>query len=247
MTEEKASKPGGSWSQSLGEDQFSLSQAVGGVRGMVESLLPGVVFVVVFVVTHNLAWTVGSSASISVLFCIVRLIQRQPLTQALAGLIGVLIGVVWAAGSGKTENYFAWGLVTNAVYAAALLISLVIRQPLGAWALMFLWSLPRQWLKQRSSVLYRRSVAVTWVWLTVFAIRLAAQVPLYFSGAVAPLGVVKLVLGLPLFGLAAWLTWVLLRNQKPAQLDDQENTGDFPEAGDLSVAGGAPDDSIAEA
>ncbi len=203
------------WAKSLGRDDFSISEAIGGVRGVIETLLPGIVFVVVFIATQNLGWTVGSSAGLSVIFCVVRLLQKQPLTQALAGLLGVLIGVVWAVSSGKTENYFAWGLLTNAAYGTVLLLSLLIRQPLGAWALTFLWGLPREWMRDRSSVLYRRAVAITWVWFAVFAIRLAVQLPLYYSGAVAILGIGKLVLGLPLFGLAAWFTWVLLRHQMP--------------------------------
>ena len=35
-------------------DDFSIIAAIGGVRGVVESMLPGVVFVVLFVVTQNL-------------------------------------------------------------------------------------------------------------------------------------------------------------------------------------------------
>ena len=211
------------WSDTLGTDSFSVTDAIGGPRGVIESLAPGLIFVVIFVLTGNLWWTVGSSAGLSVLFCAVRLGQRQPLTQALAGLIGVVIGVVWAVSSGRAENYFAWGLLTNAGYAASLLLSIVVRQPLGNWALTFLWDLPRSWMREgRGTGLYRRAVAVTWVWVAVFALRLGVQLPLYWAGAVAPLGVAKLVMGLPLFGLAAWFTWVLLRGRKPDSVSQPE-------------------------
>lgn len=204
------------WPAALGTDEFSWQQAMGGWRGVAESLLPGLVFVIVFVLSGNLWWTLGLSAGLAILFAGIRLAQRQPLTQAAAGLLGVLIGVVWAAASGRAENYFAWGLLTNAFYAAALLISVLIRQPAGAWALTFLWGLPKGWMREAASRgLYRRSVAVTWVWFAVFAARLAVQLPLYYAGAVASLGTLKLLMGLPLFGLAAWFTWALLRNQKP--------------------------------
>lgn len=222
----------GNWSDSLGSDSFSLTDAIGGWRGAVEALVPGLVFVIVFVATGNLGWTVGASAGLSVLFCLLRLLQREPLTQALAGLLGVLIGVVWALGSGKAENYFAWGLITNAAYGGALLISIIFRQPLGAWALTFLWNLPRSWIRDdRSSLLYRRALAVSWIWFGVFALRLVTQLPFYLAGNVAVLGVVKLLMGLPLFGLAAWATWVLLRHQKPAQ---QVTEGDSESEGGLS-------------
>lgn len=201
---------------SFNGDDFSLNEAIGGVRGIVESLAPGLVFVVAYVVSGQLWWTVGLSAGVSILFVLVRLVQRTPMTQALAGLMGVAIGIVWAISSGKAENYYAWGLLTNLAYCAVLLLSIIVRQPLAAWAVRFLWSLPPGWTKQVSfHVLYRRTVVVTWVWVAVFSLRLAVQAPLYYAGAVAPLGVAKLVLGLPLFALAAWCTWVLLRGLQP--------------------------------
>lgn len=216
------STPG--WQKAFNGNEFSLSEAIGGVRGAVESLLPGVVFVVTFVVSGSLAWTIGLSAGISVLFCIIRIFQRTPITQALAGLIGVVIGIVWALSSGQAENYYAWGLLTNVAYAVVLFLSILIRQPLIAWGLQFLWSLPKGWMRSREPlyrVLFRRAVWVTWVWVIVFALRLAVQLPLYFAGAVAALGIAKLVMGLPLFALGAWFTWVLLRELRPKETPAQ--------------------------
>lgn len=214
-----------SWSTRLGENDFSLTEAVGGLRGALESLLPGLIFVVTYVVSGNLWWTIGLSAGVSILFVMVRLIQRTPITQAMAGLLGVAVGVLWAASSGKAENYYAWGLLTNLVYGTILLISVLVRQPLGAWAVQILWALPPNWKRTPSfRVLYRRAVAVTWVWAAVFALRLAVQAPLYFSGEVAALGVAKLVLGMPLFALAAWLTWIFLREMRPQPAPAEEST-----------------------
>lgn len=59
-----------------GED-FSVIDAIGGPRGVIESMLPGVVFVVLFVVTSNLNLTIAVSAILAVLQVIARLIQRQ--------------------------------------------------------------------------------------------------------------------------------------------------------------------------
>lgn len=206
----------GSWQQTLGGDDFSLRDAVGGVRGVLEALLPGLVFVVTYVSTFSLGWTIGLSAGMSVLFVIVRLVQRSSPTQAIAGLLGVAIGVVWALTTGRAENYYAWGLLVNVAYGAVLLLSVLIRQPLAAWAVQFLWSLPAGWMRDpQYRVLYRRTVAVTWAWVAVFAIRLLITAPLYFGEAIVALGIAKLVLGLPLFALAAWLTWILLRNMRP--------------------------------
>ena len=68
-----------------GED-FSVIDAIGGPRGVIESMLPGVVFVVLFVATSNLNLTIAVSAVLAVLQVIVRLIQRQSVMGAVSGL-----------------------------------------------------------------------------------------------------------------------------------------------------------------
>jgi hypothetical protein len=48
----------------------------------------------------------------------------------------------------------------------------------------------------------------------LFGLRLGVQVPLYLAGeeAVQALATAKLVMGIPLYGLTLWLTWLLLRS-----------------------------------
>ena len=57
--------------------------------------------------------------------------------------------------------------------------------------------------------------AATWLWIGMFAARLLVQVPLYLAGEVALLGVARLVMGVPLWGLVLWLTWLLVRGVRP--------------------------------
>ena len=78
-----------------GED-FSVIDAIGGPRGVIESMLPGVVFVVLFVATSNLNLTIAVSAVLAVLQVIVRLIQRQSVMGAVSGLVAVGICLIWA-------------------------------------------------------------------------------------------------------------------------------------------------------
>ena len=46
-------------------DDFSVIDAIGGPRGVIESMLPGVVFVALFVITSNLQLTIGVSAALA--------------------------------------------------------------------------------------------------------------------------------------------------------------------------------------
>jgi len=45
----------------------------------------------------------------------------------------------------------------------------------------------------------------------LFSARLAVQGPLYLAGAVVALGVARTAMGLPLFALGLWITWLLVR------------------------------------
>ena len=60
----------------------------------------------------------------------------------------------------------------------------------------------------------RRYSIATWFWVGMFALRLAVKTPLYFAGDVAWLGTFHLVLGVPLWALVLFLTWVVVRDPR---------------------------------
>ena len=72
----------------------------------------------------------------------------------------------------------------------------------------------------RNGVRQRVYVRVTWVWISVFVLRLLVQGPLYLADAVGALGVARLFMGFPLFGLAAYVTWVLVRRVPATRPED---------------------------
>ncbi|MDR1428008.1 MAG: DUF3159 domain-containing protein, partial [Bifidobacteriaceae bacterium] len=185
-------------------------KAIGGWRGVFESGAPGLVFVVVYVTTRLLMPALVASAGIAIVLTAVRLIQRTPVTQALAGLLGVGIGVWWAWQSGKGENYFAGALLINVVYGVACLVSIFVRWPLvglivGAFADFSL----TKWRSRTD--FYRRARLGTWLLVAMFALRLAVKTPLYFGGEVGWLGTAHLVMGIPLYAATLWAIWLLLR------------------------------------
>jgi len=51
-----------------------------------------------------------------------------------------------------------------------------------------------------------------WLWVFMFFSRLAGQYPLYKSGNVNALGTARLVMGYPLFILAAWGSWLFIKS-----------------------------------
>jgi hypothetical protein len=187
----------------------SLLSAIGGVRGLIESILPGLGFLVLYSVTRNLLLSVLVPVAISLVFVVIRLVGRTPLTQAFAGVAGIAISAVLALVTGKPEDNFLPGIVINCVSLVVLLISIVARWPLIGVIVGFLTNEGSAWRgnRTRRRVLY----IATWLWCGLFALRLAVEVPLYLSREVEWLAGTKLLLGVPLYAAFIWITWLLVR------------------------------------
>ena len=198
-----------------GED-FSVIDAIGGPRGVIESMLPGVVFVVLFVATSNLNLTIAVSAVLAVLQVIVRLIQRQSVMGAVSGLVAVGICLIWAWQTHEARNYYIFGFITNAGYAALLAVSLIARVPGLGLVVEFIRSLPTEHFKawfhdwMDDKALKRAYMIVTGLWVGLFLLRLVVQVPLYLTNHVAALGVTRLLMGIPFWALAIWVSYLII-------------------------------------
>lgn len=198
------------------EGDFSVGAALGGVRGTLESVIPGLVFVIVYVLTFSLKAPLIGSGICGAIALIARLVQRQSIRQALVGLAGVGIGLVWALLTGNPADFFAFGLWLNAIYGGIFLISILVRRPLGT-ALVCLYRGEK--VSGASQRLRRAGAWATWLWVVLFGLRLAVETPLYLSDQVAALGSARLALGLPPYILVAYLSWRLLapylKREKP--------------------------------
>lgn len=216
------------WMDQATSEEFSWSQALGGTRGVIEATAPGLLFIIVFVATRALVPTLIAASAVALIACVIRLFQRQGMAQALSGLFGVAIGVIFAAATGRGENYFVWGIATNVAMALAFALSVLCRRSLVAQFYGPLTGLPQGWQSDPAYASVRRSCAtITWMWAGIFALRVAVQAPLWLTGQVAALGVAKLALGLPLFALGAWATWWKLKDYSSlSSSSDSSETGD---------------------
>ena len=187
----------------------SLLRAVGGVRGLIESILPGLGFLVIYTLTKSLVLSVLAPVALALVFVIVRLATKTPLTQALAGIVGIALSALLALLTGKAEANFIPGIVINVVSLTVLLVSILIRWPLIGIIFGFLTNDGFQWRKSKAKrrVLY----LATWLWAALFALRLAVEVPLYLAGNTELLAGAKLILGVPLYAGMLWVTWLLVR------------------------------------
>ena len=103
--------------------RIDVLQSIGGMRGLAESILPGLLFTVVFTILRDLQISLIVALAVSAVFTITRLLTKTPLTQALSGLIGVGICAFVANRTGNAEDFFLPGILLNAGSAAAYLLS----------------------------------------------------------------------------------------------------------------------------
>lgn len=191
-----------------------LLRAMGGILGIAETVFPGFVFLVVYAVSGfpvGMPWlALGLSVAVSACFTAWRLIRRQPVTQAIAGLLAVGGSAALALWSNRPENNFLIGIFTNAGYGLAFLVSVVVGWPLVGVVVGYARQEGTTWRKLRH---HRRVFSgVTLMWVGMFALRLAVEVPLFLVGDVGALAVTKLALGLPLYVPVLALSWLIIRS-----------------------------------
>ena len=110
-------------------DRHLVLEQLGGVRGMVDSALPTVAFIVANAV-DGLRTGIWAAVVAALLVFVLRLVRRESVQQAMSGLFAVGIAVAIAAFSGEARNFFAFGIVRNAVIGVVLLGSIAVRRPL---------------------------------------------------------------------------------------------------------------------
>lgn len=188
--------------------------AMGGWRGILESVLPSLAFVVLFTLRPDpLILALGVSVGLAAVFTAVRLIQKSPPAAAIGGLIAAAAAAALALFTGRGQDNFILGFFTNAAYGSALLISALVGWSLIGLAAGFLTGEGTSWRQDR-----RKRRAYFWLaiaWAGLFAARLAVQLPMYFAGDVTALGTLKLVMGLPLFAPMIAVTWLVVRALHP--------------------------------
>jgi hypothetical protein len=186
---------------------------------MIEAVVPMTLFSVVYGIGASTKTAIIVAAASALGFMLWRLIARQPLTHAISGLIGIGIGAYLAVRTGHAVNFVLPSLVKNSVQALAFGLSALTPWPVIGFFLGALRGEGLGWLHQPAKVrAYRKA---TGVWAGMAVVRLSVQIPLWWAGAAAALGMANVVLGLPLFAVVLWLTWAIVRDHharpRPAQ------------------------------
>jgi hypothetical protein len=163
---------------------------------------------------RDLETTLYASVGTAAVLALLRLVRRQSLQQVFSGLIGIAIAAFLAKRTGNADNFFLPGIITNAVYASACLISIAVHKPLLGYVIEVMRGRAMSWVKDPEA--HRLFSTITWLWALIFGVRVAIMFPLYLLGQTAALGTLKIILGYPLFALGIFVTFKLLAKSKKA-------------------------------
>ncbi|MBP6087323.1 MAG: DUF3159 domain-containing protein [Rhodoluna sp.] len=192
-------------------DRESLMASLGGWLGIIQSSIPAALFVLVFALTKETVAAVVVSLSVSTGFVVLQIITRKPLTQAIAGALGIALSAyLTLRDGGHPADYFVQGFITNIAYGSALALSVLVRWPLIGFLVGLLKGEPLGWRTDKK--LLRRADLATMLFVALFSLRLLVQLPLYFAGQIEALGIARVAMGVPLYALCIWLSWLLLRS-----------------------------------
>ncbi len=194
----------------FGDPDFTVLQATGGKLGIVETTIPLILFSPLWVLfDHEIGPAAAITVAISVAFAIARIVRGESLQFALSGAVGIGISAAVAATTGKAENFFLPGILLNIGWATAYLISIMAGRPLLGLIVSQFTREGSAWYRDpERRALYTKA---SWVWVGMFALRLSIQLPLYLLGAVGPLTAARVFTGIPLFALAFWLSYLVLK------------------------------------
>ena len=196
--------------QGHNEDKDKVLNALGGKRGLIDSGLPSLVFLIVFNISgKDVNAALYAAVALSILLTLLRLIKRETIQHAFSGLIGVGICALISKRTGNAADFYLPGLWINAAYGLLYAITNLVKWPILGVMLGPILGENLLWRKDPARL--NAYIKAGWLWVAMFAARLIVQYPLYKSGNINLLGTARLLMGYPLFILTAWGTWQILR------------------------------------
>jgi Protein of unknown function (DUF3159) len=201
MTEETAGPP------PAGTREQILAQ-IGGWRGLFDSALPVVVFVLANTIA-GLTVAIWSALGAGLLVAVLRLLRRQSTQQVLSGLLGVALAAYIAHRTGSAKGFFLFGIWASFGYAAVFGGSLLVRWPLVGLVWEYIEPSPADWRRERPMM--RVYTWTTVMWTGVFLARGLVQHFLYDADRTGWLAVARIAMGYPVTLGALGVTLLAVR------------------------------------
>ena len=198
-----------------------IAEQLGGVRGLIESSLPVLVFVLLNVVLGDavagldkrtaLYWAIAGSVISAIGIGVFRLMRKQPVRHAVNGLLGIAIGAFLAWRTGEAKDFYLPGILLTFGQAAVLLVSVVVRKPLIGYAWGIMANKGHQdWFG--NARLFRTFQWLTLVWVVSLCLRAGIQYYLWALGEANALGIVRILISWPIYAATiAFTAWAIHR------------------------------------
>jgi len=203
-----------------------VSEQLGGVRGLIESSLPVLVFVVLNVLLSAswvglekrtaLYWAIGGSVLAAVAIGGYRLAQKQPVRHAVNGIFGIAIGAYLAYRSGNARDFYLPGILLTLGQVALCLVSVAFRKPI----IGYVWGVlanggKHDWLQNPK--LLRTFQRLTLVWAGSLFVRAGVQGWLYLADEANAIGIVRVLISWPIYAATfAFTVWAVRRVTHPS-------------------------------
>ncbi len=182
----------------------AVTDQIGGVRGMLETTVPVVVFVAINIVA-GLKPALWAAVGAAVVIAAIRLLQRDSIRHAVTGLFGVVIAAIFAAKTGRAQDFYLPGIALNFVYATAFGISAAIRRPLVGYAWSLVTGADGDW--QQRPRLMRAFTWLSIMWAAMFVLRGGVQLVFYLLSMPIGLGIARIVGIAPYAAALAVTVW----------------------------------------
>jgi hypothetical protein len=201
-------------------------EAFGGVRGMVETTVPGLVFVLSYTIARDIHLSAILALALSALMFVGRVVQRGTTKHAFSGIFGVAIGAVFAMMTGNAKNFYLPGMLYTLGLGVTYVVTSLCGVPLLGLILGPVFKENLSW-RTRNPGRKRAYIKSSYVWGSILLAKSAITFPIYFWGDATQLGWLRVALGIPPFLLAVYLTWIILVKAPPpinviAELEAEE-------------------------
>ncbi|MGA4846236.1 DUF3159 domain-containing protein [Streptomyces sp. G5(2025)] len=201
-------------SDSRAVTEAALFEAFGGVRGMVETVVPGLLFVTIFTVNKDLHMAAIAALAVSLVLVVVRLVMKDTVKHAFSGVFGVAFGVVFAMMTGNAKDFYLPGMLYTLGLALAYIITTLAGVPLIGLILGPVFKENLSW-RTRNPGRKKAYAKASWAWGLILLAKCAVLFPLYWWADTTQFGWVLVALKIPPFLLAVYLTWVFLAKAPP--------------------------------
>ncbi|GGV27876.1 DUF3159 domain-containing protein [Streptomyces griseoflavus] len=223
--------------------EAALFEAFGGVRGMVETVLPGLLFVSIYTVNKDLHMSAIAALAVALAMVVVRLARKDTVKHAFSGVFGVAFGVVFAMMTGNAKDFYLPGMLYTLGLALAYIVTAMAGVPLIGLMLGPVFRENLSW-RTRNPGRKKAYTKASWAWGLILLGKSAILFPLYWWADTTQLGWVLVALKIPPFLLAVYLTWVFLAKAPPpidvfAEMEAEERAEEERKAAAAQGDGGA--------